>query len=141
MDTLLEKDYYTPEEALTRIKRVVENFDENDLRYYGENEKLKFSLYIGSRPAYAAEYDPQTEQLFFIGHCKLHGLFSLQKNDLCGIFNNEKHLIESLSGYPHAHFLETSNWSTVIPEDARKAKLGYESNRFFKSSQIIFFSQ
>lgn len=127
MDMFLEKDYYTIEEALLRIKSIIVNFDENDQRYYGENEKLKFSLYVGSRPAYAAEYDFQTKQVFFIGHCNVHGIFSLQKTDLRGIFDNDKHLIQSLSGYPYADYLEISHWSTDIPEDARKAKLGYEN--------------
>lgn len=127
MDTLLEKDFYTTQEALKRINVIVANFDENDLRYYGEHTKLKFDLYVGSRPAYAAKYNYQTEQMWFIGHCNLHGLFPIRQGDLCGIFANDNHLIEMLYGHPYAKHLEMTNWSITIPKDAQQAKIGLEN--------------
>lgn len=124
---LLEKDFYTTQEALLKIKTIIANFDESDLRYFGENEKLKFSLYVGSRPAYGAKYDYATKEMWFIGHCNLHGLFPIQQGDLCGILANDNHLIELLYGHPNAKYLEITNWSPTIPKDAQQANIGLES--------------
>jgi hypothetical protein len=126
MNAVAQKEYYTIEESLIVLQENKLNINEKELEYYGEVGTLKFSLWVGSRPAYAAKYKYTRKEMFFIGHCKIHGIFPLQKGDVCGIFSNEAHLIELLYGHPHSSHLEITNWSTTIPNDAKLAKLGYE---------------
>ncbi|MCD6039485.1 MAG: hypothetical protein K0S27_885 [Gammaproteobacteria bacterium] len=123
---LLEKSYYSTQEAIQILQNHGIHFNEDDLRYYSENETLKFGLYVGSRPAFAAKYDYENKNMFFIGHCNLHGIFPLNTADFCGIMANDNHLIEILSGHPHASRIETTNWSISLPNDVQQLRLGYE---------------
>lgn len=126
MGKILEKSYYSIKEVIQLLQDHAIDFNEDDLRYYGENERLKFSLYVGSRPAFAARYNYASKEMFFIGHCNLHGIFPLNTADLCGILANDSHLIELLPGHPHASRIEITNWSTSLPKDVQQLRLGYE---------------
>ncbi|MFU8797280.1 MAG: hypothetical protein ACNA7Y_01055, partial [Gammaproteobacteria bacterium] len=121
---MLLKDYYIIDEALERVNKLVLGFNlkDSDLYYYGETNKLNFHLYVGSRPAFAAVYDVDTDNVFFVGCCLIQGLAALKIENLRALIAKEQHVIDML---PNENSLYMADWSTDLPHDCAKAKPPY----------------
>jgi hypothetical protein len=90
------------------LKNAGIEMNKDDLHYLGKSGRANFSLLIGSRQAYAGRYNQTDGELYFIGHGMLHGLFPLEKKDICALTESEHHLIEGVPGYPRARHPEWS---------------------------------
>lgn len=118
----LNKHYYTVEESVNLINKNCAhiNITEDDLYHYGEIGLIKLSLHIASRPVYPFNFIDKDE--VFIGHCLLHGLVSIEKENLCPLIAKGKHIIHFIL---YSDILDTptiSNWSLELPTDVINAE-------------------
>lgn len=118
----LEKEFYTIEEALKMVQEMDGNFTEDDFYHYGETEKIKFSLYIGSRPAYGAKYDSATKRYLLTFFCYISGIYQLSLEDLYPITANRSHIIEFLLTDQFVKKPVITSPLPYLPEDVQKAQ-------------------
>jgi hypothetical protein len=121
----LSREYYTPEEALKIINEADINITLGDLYHFGEIGKLKFSLHLGSRPAIAIKRYNETNEAYFIGHCKLNGIIHAFTKEVCGILANKYYTITHLYSNNYDRNTFVGDWYSTPPKDLAEAVPDY----------------